>query len=37
MDCAGARTDLPIGLSLHLEEGKIRRVETHNADLLRDR
>jgi hypothetical protein len=37
MECAGARPDYPIGLSLHLAEGKIRKVETHNADLLKDR
>ena len=35
MDCKGAKRDLPIGLSLHLEGGKIARIETHNADLLR--
>jgi hypothetical protein len=35
MNCKGARWDMPVGLSLHLEGGKIARIETHNADLMR--
>jgi hypothetical protein len=35
MNCKGAPWDMPVGLSLHLEGGKIARIETHNADLMR--
>ena len=35
LDCKGATRDLPIGISLHLQDGKIAKIETHNADLMR--
>jgi hypothetical protein len=32
--CKGVPWDMPVGISLHLEGGKIARIETHNADLM---
>ena len=34
LKCKGAPWDMPVGISLHLENGKIARIETHNADLM---
>jgi len=33
--CKGVSTSTPVGLSLHLNGGKIETIETHNADLMR--
>ena len=35
LGCKGAPWDMPVGISLHLESGKIARIETHNADLMK--
>ena len=34
LKCKGAPSDMPVGISFHLENGKIDRIETHNADLM---
>ena len=33
--CRGVSQDTPVGISLHLHDGKIQTVETHNADLMK--
>ena len=33
--CTGVPGSTPVGLSLHLDGGKIGTIETHNADLMR--
>ena len=33
--CKGVSWDTPVGISLHLQDGKIATIETHNADLMR--
>ena len=33
--CKGVSQDTPVGISLHLQDGKIATIETHNADLMR--
>ena len=35
LDCAGVSAETPVAISLHLQDGRIARVETHNADLMR--
>ena len=35
LDCAGVAPETPVAISLHLQDGRIQRVETHNADLMR--
>jgi hypothetical protein len=35
LDCKGVPWGTPAGISLHLQDGKIARIETHNADLMR--
>jgi hypothetical protein len=34
-DCKGVPKRTPAGISLHLQDGKIAKIETHNADLLK--
>jgi hypothetical protein len=33
--CKGVPRDTPVGISLYLRDGKIAKIETHNADLMR--
>ena len=35
LGCKGVPTTTPVGLSVHLKDGKIGTIETHNADLMR--
>ena len=35
LDCRGAPDDMPVGISLQFKNGKIIKVETHNADLMK--
>jgi len=35
LSCDGVPPKTPVALSLHLHNGKIAKIETHNADLLR--
>jgi hypothetical protein len=35
LDCAGVSTTSPVAISLHLQDGRIARVETHTADVMR--
>ena len=35
-DCKHVPRDTPAGITLHLQDGKITQIETHNADLMRD-
>ena len=35
LDCAGVPAETPVAISLHLQDGRIARVETHNADLMK--
>ena len=35
LDCKGVPYDSPVGISLRFENGKVVKVETHNADLMR--
>ena len=35
LDCAGVSTVSPVAISLHLQNGRIARVETHTADPMR--
>jgi hypothetical protein len=35
LDCRGAPDDMPVGISLQFQDGKITKVETHNADLIK--
>ena len=35
--CKGVPQDTPVAISLHLEDGKIATIETHNADLVNAR
>ena len=35
LDCAGVPAETPVAISLHLQNGRIARVETHNADLMK--
>jgi hypothetical protein len=35
LDCKGVPAETPVGISLHLKDGKIATIETHNADLMR--
>jgi len=34
-DCRGVPKRTPAGISLHLLDGKIAKIETHNADLMK--
>ena len=33
--CKGVSRNTPVGITLHLEGGRINTIETHNADLMR--
>ena len=35
LDCADASSASPVAISLHLQDGRIARVETHAADVMR--
>ncbi len=35
LDCRGAPDNMPVGISLQFKDGKIVKVETHNADLMK--
>ena len=35
LGCRGVSPETPVGISLHLSNGKIDKIETHNADLMR--
>jgi len=35
LDCRGAPANMPVGISLQFKDGKIVKVETHNADLMK--
>ena len=35
MRCKGVPSSMPVGITLHLQNGKVAKVETHNADLMR--
>jgi len=35
--CKGVPSETPVGITLHLRSGKIGVIETHNADLMRDK
>ena len=35
LDCAGVSSTSPVAISLHLQDGRISRVETHTADPMR--
>ena len=34
-DCKGVSDSTPVGITLHLQNGKVAKIETHNADLMR--
>lgn len=37
LDCKGVSPETPVAVSLHLKDGKIATIETHNADLMRNK
>lgn len=37
LGCKGVPSDTPVGITLHMEAGKVKKVETHNADLMEAR
>ena len=34
-NCEGVSESTPVGVSLYLENGKVAKIETHNADLMK--
>jgi hypothetical protein len=34
-NCEGVSERTPVGVTLHLENGKVAKIETHNADLMK--